>query len=79
MKLGEFIEQFGAVDRAPAGTPHNHIGVQEIIPGEQGVWHKGTAFTFGDGAWQMDQTLEEIGWGKDRGDAGKPVVLVFLP
>ena len=79
MKLGEFIEQVGALERAPAGTPHDYIGVQEIIEGGNGVWHKGTAFMLGD--WLADSTLNEVGWSSDRGEfgRGKPVIVVFLP
>ncbi len=88
MKLIEFIEQVGALDHAPAGTPPEYVGVQEIIEGGNGVWHKGTVHLLGDNPFmpessghQVEKTLERVGWTSDRGEAGrgKPVILVFLP
>jgi hypothetical protein len=81
MTLAEFIEQVGAVEKAPSSTPRDQIGVVEVLEGGNGTWHKGTAFMLGDGGDRMKQTLQEVGWDNDRGEAGrgKPVILVFLP
>jgi hypothetical protein len=81
MTLEEFIEQVGAAEKAPANTPRDRIGVVEILEGGNGTWHQGTAFMLGDEEWRMKQTLEEIGWDNERGEAGrsKPVILAFLP
>ena len=81
MTLGEFIELIGAVEKAPAHTPHDQIGVVEVLEGGNGTWHKGTAFMYGDGGYRMNQTLQDVGWDNDRGEAGrsKPVILAFLP
>jgi hypothetical protein len=81
MTLAEFIEQVGAVEKAPANTPRDQIGVVEVLEGGNGTWHKGTAFTLGDGDHRLNQTLQDIGWDNDRGEAGrsKQVILVFLP
>ena len=81
MALGEFIEQVGAVEKAPANTPADQIGVVEVLEGGNGTWHKGTMFMLGDGGARMNQTLQDVGWDNDRGEAGrsKPVILVFLP
>jgi len=79
MKLNEFIEQVGAIDRAGPGVPRDRVGVQEILEAGNGVWRKGSEFMLDD--WQGQSTLEDIGWSNDRGEAGrsKPVILVFLP
>ena len=89
MDLMEFIEQAGALERAPAGTLREYAGVQEIIEGGNGVWHKGTTHLLGDdplmppdsSGRRVPKTLESVGWTSNRGEAGqgKPVVLVFLP
>jgi hypothetical protein len=81
MTLAEFIEQVGAIEKAPLSTPRDQIGVVEVFEGGNGTWHKGTAFMLGDGGNRMKQTLQEVGWDSDRGEAGrgKPVILVFLP
>jgi hypothetical protein len=81
MKLEEFIEQVGAVERAPANTPRDRIGVVEVLESGNGTWLKGTEFMLGDDDGRMNMTLQEVGWDNDRGEAGrsKPVILVFLP
>lgn len=81
MTLTEFIEQVGAVEKAPPGTPRSQIGVVEVLEGGNGTWHRGTAFTLGDEDRRMKATLQEVGWDNNRGEAGrsKPVTLVFLP
>lgn len=81
MTLEEFIEQVGAVERAPANTPRDRIGVVEVLEAGNGTWLKGTEFMLGDEDGRMSMTLQEVGWDNDRGEAGrsKPVILVFLP
>lgn len=81
MTIVEFIEQVGVMERAPAGTPRHLMGVTEALEGGGGVWHKGTTFLLGDGVYRLNQTLAEVGWDNDRGEAGrsKPVTLVFMP
>ena len=81
MRLAEFIEQIGAVGRAPPGTPPDQIGICEIVEAGNGAWRKGSAYYFGDGPHKMSQTLDQLGWGDDRGEAGrhKPVTICVLP
>ena len=79
MTVAEFIEQIGAINKAPVGTPRNQIGVTEILEAGSGLWHKGTTFLLGDG--RSCQTLADVGWDNDRGEAGrsKPVHLIMEP
>ena len=89
MTIDEFIEQVGAIERAPPGTPRDQIGVQEAIEMGNGAFKEGMALRLGDAALtyqQADgttayQTLEQLGWGRQRGQAGrgKPVTIAFLP
>ena len=81
MTIREFIEQLGAEDRAPAGTPPEWIGIVEILEAGNGRWHKGTQFLISDPDDRLTQTLEQVGWDADRGarNRAKPVRLMCLP
>lgn len=89
MTIDEFIEQVGAIDKAPWGTPREYVGVQEAIDLGDGRWEEGKKtclgmerirYTQADGT-EAFMTLEQLGWGPERGQAGrgKPVTLVMIP
>jgi hypothetical protein len=81
MTIKEFIEQVGAVARAPPRTKDDNVGVCEIIEIGDGIWQKGTAFFKGDAAERLEQSLGDVGWDEVRGEAGKgkPIWLALLP
>ena len=80
MNIKEFIEQVGAVARAPARSSDDDVGVCEVIETGDGTWQKGSEFTLGD-LTKLDRSLRDVGWDELRGEAGmgKPVWLVLLP
>lgn len=89
MPIDEFIEQLGAIEKAPYGTAREQVGIQEAIEDGDGQFRTGPAFRLGDPRityQQADgtvayQTLEQLGWSSQRGEAGrgKPVTIAFLP
>jgi hypothetical protein len=89
MTIDEFIEQIGAIDKAPWGTPREEIGVQEAIDKGNGNWEAGKKVCLGDPGIQYTQadgteafmTLDQLGWSPHRGEAGrgKPVHLCLVP
>lgn len=81
MTIKEFIEQVGALARAPTRTSDDEVGVCEVIESGDGTWQKGSQFTMSDTVAKLGQTLADVGWDELRGEAGmgKPVWLVFLP
>lgn len=81
MTIKEFIEQVGALARAPARSSDDAVGVCEVLEAGDGTWQKGSVYSLGDSVARLGLTLADCGWDELRGEAGmgKPVWLVLLP
>jgi len=81
LTVRELIDGAGAREEYPADYPWQCIGFTEALDNGDGTWAEGTTFLLGDDHRKLNQTLAQVGWTRDRGEAGQrpPVTLVFAP